>query len=95
MEISVPGTKKWGGRVFTDQVLTPIEGAREQCRYNLAFRSLGGRMVAEVPADKVEAVARYLIDAHGYTFYTVERKELQMVRNEMATPMTEREPMVA
>ncbi len=92
IELSVPGAKKWGGKVFTDPVLTPIDGQKEKCRFNLEFRTSGDRMLATVPVGREEELAQYLIEGHGYTFYTVERAELLKAR---ASLDREREPAMA
>ncbi|WP_080423784.1 strawberry notch C-terminal domain-containing protein [Burkholderia ubonensis] len=83
LELVVPGTKKWGGDIFLDGVLTSIAGKESECRFHLTFRSTGGKMVATLPDGRAHDVVHYLMDRHGLSFYTRDRDELARVR-EMA-----------
>jgi hypothetical protein len=81
LELAVPGTKKAGGHVFGDEVLTKIAGKEPACEFHLDFRSVGGRMVATVPESRAVEIVQYLLDRHGAAFFTLERDELDRVRD--------------
>jgi len=82
--LKVPGTKKRGGHIFLDPALSGIKGQEDKCIFHLDFKAVNGLMVAALPDDRAEDVIRYLMDQRMQQFFTVDRDELQRVRDVMA-----------
>lgn len=80
--IKVPGTKANGGYVFLDPRIAKIEGRKEKS-LGLLFQGNRSEMSAYVPADQVPEVLDFLISQKNISFYTVNRKLLKRVREEL------------
>lgn len=87
----VPSTKKYGGDIITDPVLTSIPGQEDKNKFNLAFNERSNQhhfVFATVHVDQMPQFIMHLQNKHGLNFYadpkivSAARKEIKAAAQE-------------